>query len=199
MTALEMMQRDEPYVVSDFDMPKDIQRKARRLCHQYNLLNVDEHEKKHQILEELFGTCSTNTFIEQGFKCDYGINIHTDGLCVMNFNVVILDTSPVRIGCNCFIAPNVVLTCVGHSLDAQERSEGIMTSKPITIEENVWIGSNVTICGGVTIHRNSVIGANSVVTRDIEEGVVAFGSPCKAIRKITEKDKLLLENSLKEI
>ena len=37
---------------------------------------------------------------------------------------------------------------------------------------NVKIGSNV------------VIGAGSVVTRDIPDGVVAYGNPCKVIKNI---------------
>ena len=42
---------------------------------------------------------------------------------------------------------------------------------------------------GVTIGENSVIGAGSVVTKDIPENVVAFGSPCKVYREINELDK----------
>ena len=42
---------------------------------------------------------------------------------------------------------------------------------------------------GVTIGENSVIGAGAVVTKDIPENVVAFGSPCKVYREINEHDK----------
>ncbi|MBE6119862.1 MAG: hypothetical protein E7189_05440, partial [Erysipelotrichaceae bacterium] len=37
--------------------------------------------------------------------------------------------------------------------------EGMNTSKPITIGENVWIGANCVICPGVTIGKDSIIGA----------------------------------------
>ena len=55
-----------------------------------------------------------------------------------------------------------------------------------------------TMCGsvrlsmvlpGVTIGSNTVIGAGSVVNRDIPDGVVAVGNPCRVLRKITEEDK----------
>ena len=36
----------------------------------------------------------------------------------------------------------------------------------------------------------TVIGAGSVVNRDIPDGVVAAGNPCRIIRKITEQDKV---------
>ena len=42
---------------------------------------------------------------------------------------------------------------------------------------------------GVTIGSSSIIGAGSVVNKDIPEGVIAAGNPCKVIRKITEEDK----------
>ena len=41
---------------------------------------------------------------------------------------------------------------------------------------------------GVTIGNNVVIGSGSVVTKDIPDGVVAAGNPCRVIRKITDRD-----------
>ena len=54
----------------------------------------------------------------------------------------------------------------------------------VVIEKNSWIGANVTIFPGVVIGENSVIGAGSIVTKDIPSNVLAFGSPCKIIKKI---------------
>ena len=65
-------------------------------------------------------------------------------------------------------------------------------SLPIHIGKNVWIGSNAVVLPGVTIGDNSIIGAGSVVTRDIPADVVAMGSPCRVLRKITEQDRLQL-------
>ena len=61
---------------------------------------------------------------------------------------------------------------------------------PITIGDDVWIGANATICGGVKIGSGTVIGAGSVVTRNIPEGVIAVGNPCRVLRKVTEQDKV---------
>ena len=90
----------------------------------------------------------------------------------------------------------VCLACSGHAVDPGQRSQGIGTSAPITLEENVWIGANATVCGGVTIGADSVIGAGSVVTHDIPAGVIAAGVPCRVIRPITEKDKIRPEDIL---
>ena len=65
---------------------------------------------------------------------------------------------------------------------------GAHFSLPVVIEDGVWIGANVVVMPGVTIGKNSVIGAGSVVTRDIPENVVAFGTPCRVIRPITDAD-----------
>ena len=59
-------------------------------------------------------------------------------------------------------------------------------AKPIEIGSDVWVGGGAIICPGVKIGSKSVIGAGSVVTRDIPEGVVAAGNPCRVIREITE-------------
>ena len=40
------------------------------------------------------------------------------------------------------------------------------------------------------IGKDSIIGAGSVVTKDIPEGVIAFGNPCRVQRKITQEDRL---------
>ena len=61
--------------------------------------------------------------------------------------------------------------------------------KDVHIGENVWIATGSIILPGVTIGKNSVIGAGSVVTRDIPEGVLALGNPCRVVREIGEQDR----------
>ena len=94
------------------------------------------------------------------------------------------------IGDHVFIGPNVGLYTVAHALVPDQRNAGIMRSLPITIGNNVWIGGNTVVMQGVTIGDNTVIGAGSVVTRDIPAGVIAVGSPCRVLRKITEADRI---------
>ncbi len=190
MEELDILKSPRGYAGQNRNLPARWKANAQRLCWEYNQLPPDREERRREILEQLLGTCHPLTFIEPSFHCDYGFNIHTHGLTVINYNCVILDTSPVEIGPGAFIAPGVCLACAGHSLDGAQRSEGIGTSAPITLEENVWIGANAVVCGGVTIGKGSVIGAGSVVTRDSPAGVVAAGSPCRPLRKITEKDRI---------
>ncbi len=55
--------------------------------------------------------------------------------------------------------------------------------KPVTIEDNVWIGEFVSILPGVTIGKGSIIGTMSVVNKDIPAYCIAVGVPAKVIKK----------------
>lgn len=190
MNFREIMKENKGYNSMYTDMPMELQGKAKELCWKYNMTGPHEEEKRKSILKELLGTYNSHTFIEPSFRCDYGFNIHMHGFVLINYNCVILDTSPVNIGAGVFIAPGVCIACPGHAILPSQRAEGIGTSEPITIEDGVWIGANATVCGGVTIGKGSIIGAGSVVTKDIPEGVIAVGNPCKVLRKITEEDRI---------
>ena len=190
MDMNERMRLPEAYICRYSEMPAALQKEAKMLCWEYNGTSPDERERRTEILRRLLGTCSPATFIQPAFQCDYGFNIHAEGLLIMNHNCVILDTSPVRIGHGAFIVPGCVLACAGHSLLPDERMQGLVTSAPITLEEHVWLGANVTVLGGVTIGRGSMIAAGSVVIRDVPAGVVAGGNPCRVIRPITDEDRL---------
>lgn len=96
-----------------------------------------------------------------------------------NHNVTILDGAKVTFGDNVFIAPNCVFSTAGHAIDSEQRSRGLEIALPITVGDNVWIGTNVSVLPGVTIGNNTIIGAGSVVNKNIPEGVIAAGNPVK--------------------
>ena len=116
MDILKIMGLPEGYCTRHTDMPNHLQTKAKTLCWEYNQTAPTETAKRAEILQQLFGTCHPLTFIEPSFRCDYGFHIHTHGLTFINYNCVILDTSPVHIGANAFIGPCVCLACAGHAL-----------------------------------------------------------------------------------
>jgi len=74
-----------------------------------------------------------------------------------------------------------------HNIDAAMRRMDCISSEPVVIHDNAFIGVNSIVWKGVTIGKNSVIGANSVVTRDIPDNVIAAGNPCKVIKSISDK------------
>lgn len=99
-----------------------------------------------------------------------------------------MDDGRVSIGNSVMFGPNVTISTTGHPVHPYYRMRGAHFSLPVVIEDGVWIGANVVVMPGVTIGKNSVIGAGSVVTRDIPENVVAFGTPCRVVRPITDAD-----------
>lgn len=54
----------------------------------------------------------------------------------------------------------------------------------VTVGEGTWIGAGSVVIPGVKIGKWCVIGAGSVVCRDIPDGVMAYGAPCKVIREL---------------
>lgn len=57
-------------------------------------------------------------------------------------------------------------------------------TRPVVIEDDVWIGARAIILKGVRIGRGSVIAAGAVVTKDVPPFTVAGGNPAKVIRNL---------------
>lgn len=90
----------------------------------------------------------------------------------------------VKIGPDCNIGTYVIMIDNDfHRLEPERRNER-PESKPIILEENVWLGARVIVLRGVTIGAHSVVGAGSVVTKDIPCRSVAAGVPAKVIRTL---------------
>jgi len=115
-----------------------------------------------------------------GARIQIGDKTRIHGTCIHAYQSV-------EIGCNCLIAANCqIFDGNGHDLsfpDVGNRINTKGTSKPVKIEDNVWIGANSIVLPGVTIGKGSVISANSVVTKDVPSMVVAGGNPAIIIKE----------------
>lgn len=153
-------------------------------CQKLNQISILEREKRLQIIHELFGSVGKSPSILPTFQCDYGKNIHIGDHFLMNYNGIILDIAPVIIGNHVMIGPNVLITTVGHPLNALERRKNLAIAQPVKIGNDVWIGGNVTILSGITIGNNAVIAAGAVVTKNIPDNCLVAGVPAKIIRQL---------------
>lgn len=54
----------------------------------------------------------------------------------------------------------------------------------VSVGEGSWIGAGATVIPGIKIGRWCTIGAGSVVIKDIPDGTIAYGNPCKIKRTI---------------
>lgn len=158
-------------------------KRAKQLCQQLNALRADQTKARKPIYQQLFGEV-TRAYIEPHFFCDYGSNIFLGDGFYANHNCVILDVAEVRIGKNVMFGPNVQIYATTHPLDPQERATGKEFCAAVHIGDDCWIGGGAIILAGVTIGKGAVIGAGSLVNKDIPEGVVAVGNPCRVIKTI---------------
>jgi len=159
--------------------------RARDLCQALNATREADESARRQILRQLFGRGGDSVWMQPPFFCDYGTNIELGERVFFNFNCIVLDVCPVRIGSFTLFGPAVQILTPMHPLDPQLRRRQEY-GKPITIGSDVWVGGGAILCPGVTIGSRSVIGAGSVVTRDGPDGVFAAGNPCRVVREVKE-------------
>jgi maltose O-acetyltransferase len=84
----------------------------------------------------------------------------------------------VRIGSRVMIGTHTSISSVTHDYRSDAMWQTIVT-KPVVIEDDVWIGSNVVILPGVSIGKGAVVGAGAVVTRDVAPSAIVIGVPAR--------------------
>jgi acetyltransferase-like isoleucine patch superfamily enzyme len=88
----------------------------------------------------------------------------------------------IEIGANVRIAPySIILDSDFHDIK-DHFSDG--PSRPVIIEDDVWIATRATILKGVTIGRGAVVAAGAVVTKDVPPYTIVGGVPAKVIKQI---------------
>jgi maltose O-acetyltransferase len=184
MSERQKMLRGELYNPLDSELVSARER-ARDLCQALNATREAEQEVRRRILSELFGKGGETVIMQPPFFCDYGSNIELGERVFFNFNCVVLDVCPVRIGDFTLFGPAVQILTPMHPFNASLRRKQEY-GKPVEIGSDVWVGGGALILPGVRVGSRTIIGAGSVVTRDIPDGVLAAGNPCRVIREITE-------------
>lgn len=98
---------------------------------------------------------------------------------------------PVNLGNEVRLAQNVVLSGLNHNyqdVNLPIFEQGVSTS-PIVIEDETWIGANSVIVAGVTIGKHCVVAAGSVVTKNIPDYSVVVGNPARVIKQYNPDTK----------
>jgi len=90
-----------------------------------------------------------------------------------------LDTrGGITIGERVAIAANVRILTADHDLRSPHFTG---RTRPVRIEDYVFIGTGATILPGVTLHRGAAVGAGAVVSRDVPPGTIVAGNPARPI------------------
>ena len=176
----EKMLDGELYDASDPILMQE-RKKARILIHRLNVAEYGNECTNKQILSTLLPNAAADIRIEPPFFCDYGYNIYTGEGVYFNFNCVLLDVMPIRIGSNVLFGPNVQLYTAAHPIDPIERRKSPEFGKPISIGDDCWIGGGVIISPDITIGDRCVVGAGAVVSKDIPSDTIVVGNPAKPV------------------
>lgn len=91
---------------------------------------------------------------------------------------------PVTIGDDVRLAQNVVLSGLNHNYEDVSQpihAQGVSTA-PIVVEAETWIGANTVVVAGVTIGKHSIVAGGSVVTKDVPPYSVVVGNPARVVK-----------------
>lgn len=147
------------------------------------------HKTKFQIFGE-----NNSIIIEEGVKlrnshiiirgnnCQILIGKYTTigSMYMVNMGV----NNKITIGKNCMLSDNIDIWSSDSHPIYDDKSNIINISKPIIIEDHVWLGKDVKILKGTTIEKNSIIGMGSIVSgKHIENNTLNVGTPCKTIKR----------------
>ena len=103
----------------------------------------------------------------------------------LNNNVSIIANEKIIIGDECRIGNNVmIIDSDFHEIDPAFRGRSHGNTAPVSIGNNVWLGSGVMVLKGITIGDNSIIGAMSLVSKSIPPNSLAAGNPARVLRRL---------------
>lgn len=125
----------------------------------------------------------------------------------IGYNTNITITSEISIGHDVLISFDCIIQDTdNHSLDINKRKGDNLDwmgnshnwnnhpSKPVHIENGVWIGARAIILKGITIGECAIIGAGSVVTKDVKPYTIVAGNPAKVVKTINQSDEYTPSN-----
>ena len=188
MTEYEKMLEGKIYDPLDPEIQKE-QFPFQDKLWEFNQLKPSDLEKKESYMKEVFAECGEGCYIELPFHANWGgHHVHFGSGIYVNSNMTMVDDAHIYVGDKVMFGPNVSVITASHPIEPELRARGLQYNRDVHIGDNVWIGTGVIILPGVHIGKSSVIGAGSVVTKDVPDNVVAFGNPCRVIRRIEPQD-----------
>ncbi|MFL0162742.1 acetyltransferase [Aquirufa salirivi] len=162
----------------------------------FEIIIIDKLEKEHVSLPFILGVnkVANKQSIVQNLQLEKEKFVN-----LTHLNTSISSTTVIKHGVivNCLtsIAANSILNefvtinrnvSIGHDTEIGAYSTinpGVNIAGFVKIGDRCTIGMGANVLDGVKIGENTIIGAGSLVTKDIPDGVVAYGNPCKIIRK----------------
>ena len=132
----------------------------------------------------------------------HGGDISIGDWCYIGEGARVWSSGSVHIGDRVLISHNVnIFDSLTHPLNARQRHAQFkeisqfghprsidLGERPVTVNNDVWIGANACVLRGVTIGEGAIVGAGSVVTHDIPPFTIAAGNPACVIRELASNE-----------
>lgn len=161
-----------------------------------NKLSNSEIQRRRDFLRTFVAKLDEGAMINSPFYMEFANHLEMGVNSFINYDCIMLNNAMVKLGDNVLVGPKVSFYTAMHPIDAKQREQWLVYAKPITVENNVWIGGSATILGGVTIGKNAIVGAGAVVTKDVEPNTIVVGNPARVLRKITAEDSKKYQEEL---
>ena len=161
-----------------------------------NKLSNSEIQRRRDFLRTFVAKLDEGAMINSPFYMEFANHLEMGVNSFINYDCIMLNNAMVKLGDNVLVGPKVSFYTAMHPIDAKQREQWLVYAKPITVEDNVWIGGSATISGGVTIGKNAIVGAGAVVTKDVEPNTIVVGNPARVLRKITAEDSKKYQEEL---
>ena len=125
-----------------------------------------------------------HSFVEDFSTINNGVgNVIIGDHSIVGLGTVII--GPVTIGNHVLMAQHIVASGLNHGYDdvSLPISQQPVTTSPIIIEDECWIGANAVITSGVIIGKHSVVAGGAVVTKNVPPFSVVAGNPARVIKQ----------------
>jgi len=166
-----------------------------------SLLLIDRILNKYYLLifRSLFFSCGANSIFfprDSHFSYSY-IILGRDVFIGKHAWFSSGERSMITIGSDVMFGPKVSIFCGDHEIyqvgcKIKNSLKTDSSSRPVNIENDVWIGANCTILKGVTIGTGAVIAAGSLINKNVPPYSIVAGVPARVVKMRFSEEELLV-------
>ena len=137
----------------------------------------------------IFKSVGNNVNIQKGVYFGKGNKISIGDFSGIGENSRLAQADEIQIGDNVLIGQELMVITQNHNFSDRDKLIRLQggISKPVIIEDNVWIGEKTSIMPNVHIGKGAIIAANAVVTKNVPAYAVVGGNPAKILKQLKEK------------
>ena len=181
-------------MVKIFERLKDGSRRQIKVFGKTLISYTKSKDKKYD-----FKKCGEGVIVANTCRIYVSNNITIGNNVRIGDNNLISGLGGITIGNNVVTGPDVTIWTANHNYEEATKlpyDEDVIL-RPVTIEDNVWIGAKAIIVPGITIKEGAVVAMGAVVTKNVPKGAIVGGNPAKVLkyRNMEKYEKLKQEKS----